>query len=102
MENLKIALVAPLYESVPPRFYGGTERIVSYLTEALINKGHDVTLYASGDSVTQAKLVAVCDRALRLNKDCEDQLAPHILSLQLVQNDIDNFDIVHYHNDYLH
>jgi glycosyltransferase involved in cell wall biosynthesis len=102
MEKLKIAIVAPLYESVPPKLYGGTERIVSYLTEELVKKGHNVTLYASGDSVTKAKLVAVCDSALRLDKNCIDQLAPHILELQLVRNDIDNFNIVHYHNDYLH
>jgi glycosyltransferase involved in cell wall biosynthesis len=102
MEKLKIAMVAPLYESVPPKFYGGTERIVSYLTEALVKKGHDVTLYASGDSVTEAKLIAACPRALRLDKDCEDSLAPHILELQFVQNNIDKYDIVHYHNDYLH
>jgi glycosyltransferase involved in cell wall biosynthesis len=99
---MKIGIVSPLYESVPPKFYGGTERIVSYLTESLVNKGHDVTLYASGDSVTKAKLIGVSKKALRLDKNCEDQLAPHILQLQLVQNDVHNFDIVHYHNDYLH
>jgi glycosyltransferase involved in cell wall biosynthesis len=102
MEKLKIAMVAPLYESVPPKLYGGTERIVSFLTEALVKKGHDVTLYASGDSVTSAKLIAICERALRLDEACEDSLAPHILELQLVQNDIGKYDIVHYHNDYLH
>jgi Glycosyltransferase Family 4 len=65
---LKIAQVAPLYESVPPRLYGGTERVVSYLTEELVEMGHEVTLFASGDSTTQAELVAVCPCALRLRR----------------------------------
>jgi len=75
---MKIAQVAPLYESVPPKMYGGTERVVSYLTEELVNQGHDVTLFASGDSVTSARLIAPCCQALRLN-DCFDPLAHHIL-----------------------
>jgi glycosyltransferase involved in cell wall biosynthesis len=102
MEKMKIAQVAPLYESIPPKLYGGTERVVSYLTEALVNQGHEVTLFASGDSITKAKLISVCENALRLDKNSVDQLAPHILALQLVQNSIDQFDVVHYHNDYLH
>jgi glycosyltransferase involved in cell wall biosynthesis len=102
MEKLKIAQVAPLYESIPPKLYGGTERVVSYLTEALVNQGHEVTLFASGDSITDAKLISVCKKALRLDENCVDQLAPHIIALQLVQDSIDQFDIVHYHNDYLH
>ena len=64
---MKIAQIAPLYESVPPKYYGGTERVVSYLTEELVRQGHDVTLFASGDSKTAAKLVRCCDMALRLN-----------------------------------
>ncbi|MFZ6012740.1 MAG: glycosyltransferase family 4 protein [Bacteroidota bacterium] len=104
MENhkLRIAQVAPLYESVPPKFYGGTERVVSYLTEALVNQGHQVTLFASGDSVTSARLVAASQKSLRLDEHCIDGLAPHITMLQMVQNEIENFDIIHYHVDYLH
>ena len=78
---MRIAQVAPLYESVPPKLYGGTERIVSYLTEELVKQGHEVTLFASGDSLTQAKLVPVCPRALRLDRQCVDQLAHHMLML---------------------
>ena len=81
---MKIAQVAPLYESVPPKLYGGTERVVSWLTEALVRQGHDVTLFASGDSVTRAKLIAVCPRALRLDADCVDQFAMHLLLLEEV------------------
>ena len=72
---MKIAQIAPLAESVPPRLYGGTERIVSYLTEELVRQGHEVTLFASGDSVTQAELVPVTDMALRLNPDVTDLFA---------------------------
>jgi glycosyltransferase involved in cell wall biosynthesis len=99
---MKIAQVAPLYESVPPKYYGGTERVVSYLTEELVRQGHDVTLYASGDSVTRARLVPACDRSLRLDKDCIDQLAHHIRMMELLLTDAHNFDIIHYHIDYLH
>jgi glycosyltransferase involved in cell wall biosynthesis len=72
---VKIAQVAPLYESVPPKYYGGTERVVSYLSEELVRQGHEVTLFANGDSVTKARLVAPCRRALRLDRRCVDQLA---------------------------
>src|SRR4029450_1741837 len=75
--SMRIAQVAPLYESVPPKYYGGTERVVSYLTEELVQQGHDVTLFASGDSVTKARLVAACRRSLRLDKHCIDHLAHH-------------------------
>lgn len=102
MSRLKIAQVAPLYESVPPKLYGGTERVVSFLTEELVRRGHDVTLFASGDSVTRAKLISPCAKALRLDQECVDQMAHHILLLQLVQDEINNFDVVHYHIDYLH
>ena len=99
---MRIAQVSPLYESVPPKLYGGTERIVSYLTEELVNMGHEVTLFASGDSVTRAKLIAPWCCALRLQDNCIDQLAHHIHMLEMVQKDIEDFDIIHYHIDYLH
>jgi len=99
---LRIAQVAPLYESVPPKYYGGTERVVSYLTEELVRQGHDVTLYASGDSVTKAHLVAPCRRSLRLDKHCIDQLAHHVLMLEMVFKEPDRFDIIHFHIDYIH
>jgi glycosyltransferase involved in cell wall biosynthesis len=99
---LRIAQVSPLYESVPPKLYGGTERVVSFLTEELVAQGHEVTLFASGDSTTSARLVPVCDNALRLKTECVDQLANHIAMLQMVQNEIENFDVIHYHIDYLH
>jgi glycosyltransferase involved in cell wall biosynthesis len=100
--SLRIAQVSPLYESVPPKLYGGTERVVSYLTEELVAQGHDVTLFASGDSVTSARLMAACDTALRLNSECVDPLASHVAMLQMVQEEIENFDVIHYHIDYLH
>lgn len=99
---MRIAQIAPLYESVPPRFYGGTERVVSYLTEELVRQGHEVTLFASGDSVTQARLIAPCAHALRLDKGCLDQMAPHILELEMAISRAEQFDVIHYHIDYLH
>lgn len=99
---MKIAQVAPLFESVPPKFYGGTERVVSYLTEALVDLGHDVTLFASGDSVTSARLIAPCGQSLRLNQNCIDQLAHHVLMLEQVFHSFHTFDVVHFHIDYLH
>ena len=99
---LRIAQVAPLYESVPPRYYGGTERIVSYLTEELVAQGHDVTLFASGDSQTAAKLDAVCRRSLRLDTGCIDQIAHHMILLERVMQRSDEFDVIHFHVDYLH
>ncbi len=98
---MKIAQVAPLYESVPPKAYGGTERIVSYLTEELARRGEEVTLFASGDSVTAANLVAGCPRSLRLSK-AVDPLAPHIVMLEEVFKRVAEFDIIHFHIDYLH
>ncbi len=98
---LRIAQVAPLFESVPPRLYGGTERIVSYLTEELVREGHRVTLFASGDSETRAELVSPCARALRLS-GCADPLPHHIVMLERVQERAREFDIVHFHVDYLH
>lgn len=99
---MRIAQVAPLYESVPPRLYGGTERVVSYLTEALVAAGHQVTLFASGDSVTSAKLTAICPQSLRLDENCIDQMAHQILMLEIVDSQAREFDIVHYHIDYHH
>jgi glycosyltransferase involved in cell wall biosynthesis len=99
---LRIAQVAPLYESVPPKLYGGTERVVSYLTEELVRQGHDVTLFASGDSATQAQLIASWPRALRLDKECMDPLAPHLLMLEHVFQLVEHFDLIHFHCDYLH
>ena len=99
---MKIAQVAPLFEAVPPKYYGGTERVVSYLTEELVRQGHEVTLFASGDSVTQAELVPNCPQALRLDKGCVDQLAPHLVMLEKVFRSAHRFDIIHFHVDYLH
>jgi glycosyltransferase involved in cell wall biosynthesis len=99
---MRIAQVAPLFESVPPKYYGGTERVVSYLTEELVRQGHDVTLFASGDSITQAKLVATSRRSLRLDKHCVDQLAHQIIMLERVVQAAASFDIIHFHVDYLH
>ncbi len=99
---MRIAQVAPLYESVPPVLYGGTERVVSWLTEALVRLGHDVTLFASGDSVTNARLVPVCARALRLDPGCKDSLAPHMLMTEQVFSHAAQFDLIHWHIDYIH
>jgi glycosyltransferase involved in cell wall biosynthesis len=99
---VRIAQVSPLYESVPPKYYGGTERVVSYLTEELVRAGHEVTLFASGDSVTRARLIAPCRRSLRLDRSAVDHLAHHILELETVFQRAQEFDIVHFHIDYLH
>lgn len=99
---MRIAQVAPLYESVPPALYGGTERVVSYLTEALVRQGHDVTLFGSGDSTTSAKLIAPCKRALRLDPDVQDSLAYHMIMIEEVYRRAGKFDIIHFHIDYLH
>jgi glycosyltransferase involved in cell wall biosynthesis len=99
---MRIAQVSPLYESVPPTGYGGTERVVSYLTEELVRLGHDVTLFASGDSQTAARLISPCPRSLRLDNRCIDPLAHHMLLMELVRRHADEFDIIHFHIDYLH
>jgi glycosyltransferase involved in cell wall biosynthesis len=99
---MKIAQIAPLYESVPPKLYGGTERVVSYLTEELVRQGHDVTLFASGDSKTAAKLVRCCDMALRLNPIFLDPLPYHVIMLEEVRRRAEEFDILHFHIDFLH
>lgn len=98
---MKIAQIAPLYESVPPKLYGGTERVVSYLTEALHELGHEVTLFASADSETKAKLVPISPQALRLGS-FTDFFSYHILQLQEVLDRAAQFDILHFHTDYLH
>jgi hypothetical protein len=100
--GVKIAQVAPLIESVPPAQYGGTERVVSYLTEELIAQGHQITLFASGDSETAAELVACCPKALRRCPDSPDPLACHIVQLETVMRRAHDFDVIHFHNDYLH
>src|SRR5882757_5465374 len=99
---MRIAQVAPLYESVPPKLYGGTERVVSYLTEELVRHGHEVTLFASGDSQTSARLVPACPRALWRDKDCRESLPYHIRQLEQVFEDTSRFDVVHFHGDYVH
>ncbi len=99
---MKIAQVAPLCESVPPQYYGGTERIVSYLTEELVDRGHDVTLFASGDSKTKARLEVIVDRGLRLDKCWNDPLAHHMRLIDRVVQMAHKFDVIHFHTDYLH
>jgi glycosyltransferase involved in cell wall biosynthesis len=99
---MRIAQVAPLYESVPPRLYGGTERVVSYLTEELVRLGHEVTLFASGDSQTSARLIAACPRALWRDQSCRETLPHHVRLLEMVFQDVSRFDVIHFHCDYLH
>ena len=99
---MKIAQIAPLYESVPPMTYGGTERVVSYLTEELVAQGHDITLFASGDSQTSAKLVPGSPRSLRLSGNSIDHLAHHIAMLDDVMRMAPEFDVIHFHIDYMH
>ncbi|MGH9348041.1 MAG: glycosyltransferase family 4 protein [Vicinamibacterales bacterium] len=99
---MRIAQVAPLIESVPPMLYGGTERVVSHLVEELVRQGHDVTLFASGDSRSSARLVPVCPQALRLSGTCQDFVAPHVLTLEQVLRRADEFDVVHFHVAPLH
>jgi glycosyltransferase involved in cell wall biosynthesis len=98
---MRIAQIAPLYESVPPQMYGGTERVVSYLTEELVNQGHRVTLFASGDSQTRAQLVPVCERSLRLHNGCHNPDNLHLLQLEEVVRRQHDFDIIHSHIDAL-
>jgi glycosyltransferase involved in cell wall biosynthesis len=98
---MRIAQVAPLFESVPPAQYGGTERVVSYLTEELVRLGHDVTLYASGDSVTGARLVPVCPRSLWHEGACRETLPHHVRLMERVFADVARFDVLHFHTDYL-
>lgn len=101
---MRIAQISPLFESVPPKLYGGTERVVSWLTEALVRQGHDVTLFATADSRTSARLIPVSRRALRLDPDCQDKIAHHTLMLERVCQEAEStgFDVLHFHIDYLH
>ena len=100
---MKIAQVAPLYESVPPRLYGGTERIVAFLSDALVDLGHDVTLFSSADALTKATLVPVRDQAIRLDPDpLRSDLAAHLYQLSEVRRRLAQFDMIHFHIDLLH
>jgi glycosyltransferase involved in cell wall biosynthesis len=99
---MRVAQVAPLAEAVPPKLYGGTERVVSYLTEELVSLGHDVTLFASGDSVTAAELVPILSKALRLDQSVRDPLALTVAMIETVARRASEFDVVHFHIDHLH
>jgi glycosyltransferase involved in cell wall biosynthesis len=99
---MKIAQIAPLMESVPPRLYGGTERIVSYLTEELVRLGHEVTLFASADSITAAELVGCASVALRLDSNVRDRIPYYLLMLDRVRQLAEDFDILHFHIDQFH
>ena len=99
---MKIAQISPLIESVPPRLYGGTERVVSYLTEELVAQGHDVTLFASGNSMTDAKLVPCSSVALRLDTKAHDPIPHYMVMLDKVMRQASKFDILHFHIDHLH
>lgn len=99
---MRIAQIAPLYERVPPTLYGGTERVVAWLIEEFIRRGHEVTLFASGDSETSAELIPMCPRALRLDPDRPDPLACHLLAIERVAQMASSFDIIHFHWDCLH
>src|SRR5258705_9537011 len=99
--GIRIAQIAPLHESVPPKVYGRTERVVSYLTETLVKLGHEVTLYASGDSVTRARLRPACDCALRFDPRSVDPIADHVYLAEQVFQAAEEFDIIHSHIDYI-
>jgi glycosyltransferase involved in cell wall biosynthesis len=99
---MKIAQIAPLIESVPPRLYGGTERIVSYLTEELVRLGHEVTLFASGDSITSSELATCCTRALRLDPSVRDVIPHFMLMIDKVRERAEEFDVLHFHIDLFH
>jgi glycosyltransferase involved in cell wall biosynthesis len=99
---MRIAQIAPLVESVPPSLYGGTERVVAFLTEELVGQGHEVTLFASGDSLTSASLVPCVDRALRLNAGVRDHIPYYMVMLKEVHRRASQFDVLHFHVDTLH
>src|SRR5262245_46583633 len=99
---MRIAQVSPLYESVPPKLYGGTERVVSYLTEELVRQGHEVTLFASGDSATSARLVPGCPRSLWEVPGCRETLPHHVRLVAMVAAEAHRFDVIHFHLDYVH
>lgn len=99
---MRIAQIAPLAESVPPKLYGGTERIVSFLTEELVARGHEVTLFASGDSITTAELVPCCKRALRLDRRRPNPIPYYMMMMDMVRERADEFDVLHFHVDAFH
>ena len=99
---MKIAQVAPLAESVPPQLYGGTERVVAFLTDELVRLGHEVTLFASGDSRTSGQLVPAWPRAIRLDGTCRDYVVPHMLLVEEVTKRAPEFDVIHFHTAPLH
>jgi len=99
---MKIAQIAPLHESVPPKTYGGTERVVHYLTEELVKRGHEVTLFASGDSETSAELRSIIPEALRLSSQRRDPVVWHLLQLNQVAKEAERFDILHFHTEFFH
>jgi glycosyltransferase involved in cell wall biosynthesis len=99
---MKIAQIAPLAESCPPKLYGGTERLVSYLTEELVRLGHDVTLFACGDSITASNLVPCANTALRLDPNVRDMTPYYVMMLDEVYRRLDDFDVLHFHIDHLH
>src|SRR3990170_5234335 len=99
---MRIAQVAPLAESVPPKLYGGTERVVAWLIEELVELGHEVTLFASGDSVTSAKLVPAWPRALRLGRPRSDPIAAQASLLEMLARHAADFDVIHVPVDWLH
>jgi glycosyltransferase involved in cell wall biosynthesis len=99
---MRVAQIAPLAESVPPKLYGGTERVVSWLTEELVSLGHDVTLFATGDSVTSAQLVPVAPRALRLSRPPPDPAIATAALLEAVADGAPRFDVIHSHLDWVH
>jgi hypothetical protein len=99
---MRIAQIAPLAEAVPPKLYGGTERVAFWLTEELVEMGHEVTLFASGDSITSAKLVPCSAKALRLDRNSPDPLLVYAAMLTRVAEKADQFDLVHAHTDWLH
>src|SRR5215470_6019388 len=97
---MRIAQIAPLTEAIPPKLYGGTERVVSWITEELVARGHEVTLFASGDSITAARLQPMWPRALRLDRTILDPIALHLLMLERVRQQAHEFDCLHFHLDY--
>src|ERR1700709_1422438 len=100
---MRIAQVTPLYEAVPPRLYGGTERVVPHLPDALVELGHEVTLFASAEAQTKARLVAVRDQAIRLDPaPLKSDLAAHMSQLAIVRGRAADFDVLHFHTDMIH
>src|SRR6266513_2850250 len=99
---MRIAQVSPLIESVPPKHYGGTERIVSYLTEELVRSGHEVTIFASGDLITKERLIAPFQRSVHKNDRCMDPMGREVLLMDHVVEHAHEFDVIHFHTGYLH